>query len=406
MGYLLQQSSTARPLLFLMIDSSDHISGKTGLSPTVTISKNGAAFGSPAGAVTELSGGWYKVAGNATDNGTTGPLLLHATATGADPCDEMYEVVAFNPDDAVRLGLTAIPNAAANADGGLPILSSSGTTLNYTISTVTTYTGNTPQTGDSYAIVNNGTHGNAAIKGYVDDIGTAGAGLTNMPWNPAWDAEVQSECADALTAFGVSTLTQTQVTGGAYTIQSSSCVLGDARIANLDAAVTSRMATYTQPTGFLAATFPSDPADQSLIIAATDALLTAVNLKASQASVDDLPTNSELTTALAAADDATLAAIAALNNLSTGQVNAQVAAALATYDPPTNAEMEARTLVAATYATAAALASVASNVSAVLDDTGSSGVVVAGTPDVNVAKVNNVEVVGSGVFPDDPWGPA
>ena len=33
--------------------------------------------------------------------------------------------------------------------------------------------------------------------------------------------------------------------------------LGDTRISNLDATVSSRMATYTQPTGFLAATFPT-----------------------------------------------------------------------------------------------------------------------------------------------------
>lgn len=33
------------------------------------------------------------------------------------------------------------------------------------------------------------------------EIGTAGAGLTALPWNAAWDAEVQSECNDALTAF-------------------------------------------------------------------------------------------------------------------------------------------------------------------------------------------------------------
>jgi hypothetical protein len=36
--------------------------------------------------------------------------------------------------------------------------------------TVTTYTGNTPQTGDSYAIVNSGTHGNSALKGLIDTI--------------------------------------------------------------------------------------------------------------------------------------------------------------------------------------------------------------------------------------------
>ncbi len=40
-----------------------------------------------------------------------------------------------------------------------------------------------PQTGDSYA-----------------RIGSAGASLTALPWNSAWDAEVQSECADAITA--------------------------------------------------------------------------------------------------------------------------------------------------------------------------------------------------------------
>lgn len=46
---------------------------------------------------------------------------------------------------------------------------------------------------------------------------------------------------------------------------------------------------------------PSDPADQSLIIAATDALMTAIG---------DVPTNAELATALGTADDAVLAQVA------------------------------------------------------------------------------------------------
>lgn len=33
------------------------------------------------------------------------------------------------------------------------------------------------------------------------EIGAAGAGLTAIPWNAAWDAEVQSECTDALNAY-------------------------------------------------------------------------------------------------------------------------------------------------------------------------------------------------------------
>lgn len=44
--------------------------------------------------------------------------------------------------------------------------------------------------------------------------------------------------------------------------------------------------------------------------------------------IGDLPTNAELATSQAAADDATLAAIAALNNLSAAQVNAEVVDAL------------------------------------------------------------------------------
>jgi len=114
MSYALKQSQTARVLLFYMVDSADHISGKTGLSPTVTISKNGAAFGAVAGAVSEISAGWYKVAGNATDSNTLGPLALHATAGGADPTDCLFEVVAYDPEDAAGLGLSRLDAAVTS----------------------------------------------------------------------------------------------------------------------------------------------------------------------------------------------------------------------------------------------------------------------------------------------------
>lgn len=115
-----QQSTTSYPIVFLMVDSTDHITGKTGLTPTVTLSKNGAAFGAAAGAVSEIGSGWYALAGNATDRSTLGPLAFHATGTGADPADDLYVIVPWDPFDSVRLGLTALPNAAANAANGLP----------------------------------------------------------------------------------------------------------------------------------------------------------------------------------------------------------------------------------------------------------------------------------------------
>jgi len=40
------------------------------------------------------------------------------------------------------------------------------------------------------------------------EIGSAGAGLSAVPWNSSWDSEVQSECADALTAHWGATLTE------------------------------------------------------------------------------------------------------------------------------------------------------------------------------------------------------
>ncbi len=57
------------------------------------------------------------------------------------------------------------------------------------------------------------------------------------------------------------------------------------------------------------------------------------------AAVADLPTNAELTAALASADDAVLAAIAALNNLSSAGAQAAAAAALAAYDAATGADI-------------------------------------------------------------------
>lgn len=60
-----------------------------------------------------------------------------------------------------------------------------------------------------------------------------------------------------------------------------------------------------------------------------------LDARASQTSVDDLPTNSELATALAAADDAVLAAIAALNNLGSAGAQAAAEAALAAYGAST-----------------------------------------------------------------------
>ncbi len=90
-------SSADYPITFFMVDATDNITGKTGLTPTVLISKNGGSYLAANGAVTEKGGGVYTLAGNATDRNTLGELWIHITATGAATVDMKCDIVAHDP---------------------------------------------------------------------------------------------------------------------------------------------------------------------------------------------------------------------------------------------------------------------------------------------------------------------
>ena len=93
----------------LMTSSTDHITGAAALTLTVKVSKNGGAFATITPTVTDLTLGRYSIALATTDTGTLGAIDLQVTASGADPSDTHDQVVAFNPNDSVALGLTAVP---------------------------------------------------------------------------------------------------------------------------------------------------------------------------------------------------------------------------------------------------------------------------------------------------------
>jgi len=78
-----------------MVDSTDHFTGKTGLTVTVTLSKNGGAFAAAGGTVTEIASGIYKIALTTTDTNTLGDLVFHCTGTGADATDFIDQVSAL-----------------------------------------------------------------------------------------------------------------------------------------------------------------------------------------------------------------------------------------------------------------------------------------------------------------------
>lgn len=119
----------------------------------------------------------------------------------------------------------AIPAAAADAAGGLPISDAGGLDLDAKLANTNEVTaarmgaltdwidgGRLDLIIDAILndtdLIDDATSGLAKIATdvaavLVDTavIGAAGAGLTALPWNAAWDAEVQSEVNDALVAF-------------------------------------------------------------------------------------------------------------------------------------------------------------------------------------------------------------
>jgi hypothetical protein len=109
--------------------------------------------------------------------------------------------------------------------------------------------------------------------------GGDGSTLTAIPWNAAWDAEVQSECADALTAYGASTYAGGD-TAGTTTLLS--------RVTAAVALAGSAPSWYSAPVDV--------SANVTAIKAKTD------NLPAAPAAVGDIPTASQIATAWGSRD--------------------------------------------------------------------------------------------------------
>ena len=111
--------SIAKRIVFKAFYSADHVTAATGKTIAVVISKNGGAFANPAAGATnatEIGNGWYYVDLAAADTDTLGPLIVRGTAGTIDPAELIVEVVK-----ATNAGFAALPDAAADAAGGLPI---------------------------------------------------------------------------------------------------------------------------------------------------------------------------------------------------------------------------------------------------------------------------------------------
>ncbi len=225
----------------------------------------------------------------------------------------------------------------------------------------------------------------ALVSGRMD--ASVGAMATDVITNTALAASAVTEIQS-----GLSTLTSANVSAAVWDAATASYgtagTYGLLVETNLDAAITTRMATYTQPTGFLAATFPGTVASTTNITAGT--ITTTTNLT----NLPTIPAN-WLTAAGTAADFTT--------EIQTGLATSSAVSTLQTSvdDLPTNGEL---TTALSGLATAANLATVDTVVDAIKVKTDSLTFTVPNTLDSNITKVNGYDVTGDG-NPGTEWGP-
>lgn len=205
--------SVAKRVVFRAYLSSDHVSPATGKTIAVTISKNGGSFANPAAGATnatEISSGFYYFDLGTGDSGTLGPLAYRGAVATIDDVGDVFEVVK-----ATNAGFSALPDVAAEGAGGL-------------------FTRGT------------------------------GAGQIKQDANGRIDVNVRALLDTAWLAPGTAgtpDMNAKLIGGTAQTGLDLGANWTAARAAHLDADISSRMATYTQPSGFLTASFPSAVGD-------------------------------------------------------------------------------------------------------------------------------------------------
>lgn len=103
--------------------------------------------------------GWYRLdlpnAAITTGKGRAVSIHLSGAANMA-PCPLEIELTGWDNQDGVHGGMTALPNAAAAASGGLPVLGTNATAISFTAGMTISNAG-----GDALVLTSSGSNGNA-----------------------------------------------------------------------------------------------------------------------------------------------------------------------------------------------------------------------------------------------------
>lgn len=125
---LSEATAARRRIPVLLVDITDGFTPEVGVvTPTINISKNGATVATGAGTWAEIGNGQYYYEFTTGEVDTLGWVSVNIEkATVSRDYNAVVQIMAYDALDSVRLGLTALPNAAAGASGGLPTGNASG----------------------------------------------------------------------------------------------------------------------------------------------------------------------------------------------------------------------------------------------------------------------------------------
>jgi len=124
----LRKNTAGQVVAFQAVSTADGSAVTTG-TPVVYYTIDGGTQGTGAGTSThEGNGCWSYAPAQAETNGNH--VVFTFALSGAVSQSVNLYPVSFDPTDSVRIGLTALPNAAAGAAGGLPTDSTGKTSFN------------------------------------------------------------------------------------------------------------------------------------------------------------------------------------------------------------------------------------------------------------------------------------
>ena len=401
------------------LDDTDGKTAETGLTISqadVRLSKAGGDFAqkneSSASAHDEI--GYYIVVLDTTDTNTCGELLIAVHESGALPVFKTFQVL----EETIYDSLFAASAAAFDANQRVDVAKIEGSDATDQINAacdtaMSDYDAPTKAEMDSKFSTTDGKID--VVDGIVDnilvdtaEIGSAGAGLTAVGWNAAWDSEVQSEVTDALNAYdpptkaeldsglaGLNDISTAQVNTEVDT------ALADIHLDHLLAADYDPASKPGTATALFNELIESDGGVSRFTVnaleqgpsgsggggdateAKQDQIIAAVitNAAGTDVSADIIAIKAETATIVADTNelqtDDVPGLISALNNISTADVNAQCDLSLSDYDAPTKAEMDS-----AFSTTDALISTVDTVVDSILVDTAVIGAAGAGLTDL------------------------